>query len=821
MKVRGTITRIAVISVLSGLIGLLVYAATFGLNASRTTAAATCCAIIGFFGTTIVRISAFVKEKQSGLAADRDSARLDRAAEDLAAAMAGQWQAEERLRRIHDPVPLPVRWTIADPLVSDHWENVTCSDASRQAEELDGSLDEVVDIFERIPSGRLVVIGKPGSGKTVLTLRFTLELLKRREAGDPVPVIFPLHTWHPPSQSLARWMARYLAGAYPALAAIEPSGTTLADKLVDGRRILPVLDGLDEVCAELRANAVQAVNMWLGGDARIVVTCRAAEYSEIVADADVLTSAAVIELAPLSRAELADYLRRTARKTRAGGEGRPATRWDPVLAQLQAEPAAPVSRALLSVLSTPLMASMARAIYSDTPADPAVLLSEQFADSEKLEAHLLSAFVPAAFTGIPRDETGDRQRSWDAQDANRWLSFIARHLDRLDTRDLNWWMLERSLPRSVRSLASGLAAGGGLALVACAMGPVHDKATFVGIGAGTVTGLPLGISLIAESSSAHIFLNPRTYARSVLRRLRFASIAAVISGTILALVIGSGLVAPDLSQGSLPIWATFVIGCLFGLSGGVMLGTAGIARQPAPTAHPLRLGRKNGGFPRICFALSHGLICGLAAGFIFALAFGIAAAGAGAVRDGEDFGHLLRFWLHAGITDGLYAGIIGGLFLCFDIPADVTRAASPRSTWNSDRDASLIRSIAVALICAVIMFFVFAYPKESSSGRFSMSVIAEILATCIIIGILVASLNSWSRFQVARCWLAARGVLPWRVISFLEDAHRNGVLRQTGASYQFRHFRLQERLLNTEGPAGRGPDKDGTPTLAEAQDYLS
>jgi hypothetical protein len=102
-----------------------------------------------------------------------------------------------------------------------------------------------------------------------------------------------------------------------------------------------------------------------------------------------------------------------------------------------------------------------------------------------------------------------------------------------------------------------------------------------------------------------------------------------------------------------------------------------------------------------------------------------------------------------------------------------------------------------------------------------MSVIAEILATCIIIGILVASLNSWSRFQVARCWLAARGVLPWRVISFLEDAHRNGVLRQTGASYQFRHFRLQERLLNTEGPAGRGPDKDGTPTLAEAQDYLS
>ena len=48
---------------------------------------------------------------------------------------------------------------------------------------------------------------------------------------------------------------------------------------------------------------------------------------------------------------------------------------------------------------------------------------------------------------------------------------------------------------------------------------------------------------------------------------------------------------------------------------------------------------------------------------------------------------------------------------------------------------------------------------------------------------------------VITLWLlAARRKLPWRLLRFLEDAHRRGVLRQQGATYQFRHARLHERL---------------------------
>jgi hypothetical protein len=58
---------------------------------------------------------------------------------------------------------------------------------------------------------------------------------------------------------------------------------------------------------------------------------------------------------------------------------------------------------------------------------------------------------------------------------------------------------------------------------------------------------------------------------------------------------------------------------------------------------------------------------------------------------------------------------------------------------------------------------------------------------------------SWAAqsYSEARIWLFACGRMPWRTLRFLADAHRRGVLRQTGAVYQFRHVRLQEHLAAT------------------------
>jgi hypothetical protein len=56
--------------------------------------------------------------------------------------------------------------------------------------------------------------------------------------------------------------------------------------------------------------------------------------------------------------------------------------------------------------------------------------------------------------------------------------------------------------------------------------------------------------------------------------------------------------------------------------------------------------------------------------------------------------------------------------------------------------------------------------------------------------------RAWGVFVACRLFLAARGRSPLRLMSFLDDAHRRGVLRQAGAVYQFRHARLQDRLVS-------------------------
>jgi len=63
------------------------------------------------------------------------------------------------------------------------------------------------------------------------------------------------------------------------------------------------------------------------------------------------------------------------------------------------------------------------------------------------------------------------------------------------------------------------------------------------------------------------------------------------------------------------------------------------------------------------------------------------------------------------------------------------------------------------------------------------------VSTSVLVG------GAWVSFTLARCWLAFRRRLPWRLMAFLADAHeQRGVLRQAGGVYQFRHLELQRRL---------------------------
>jgi predicted NACHT family NTPase len=136
-----------------------------------------------------------------------------------------------------------------------------------------------------VPTGRLVVLGEPGSGKTMLMVRLVLDLLARRARGGPVPVLASVASWNPSDEDLRGWLAAQLVTDHPALADPPPAGReepTLAAALLASGLILPILDGLDEIPDKVRGPAVSRINDALRPGEHLVVTCRAEQYRNAV-----------------------------------------------------------------------------------------------------------------------------------------------------------------------------------------------------------------------------------------------------------------------------------------------------------------------------------------------------------------------------------------------------------------------------------------------------------------------------------------------------------------------------------------------------------
>lgn len=159
---------------------------------------------------------------------------LTAVADELAAAIRCQWQAEASVRRIGSPAPLSVRWVAADSSLVSAWgvlESLGASSPSGPSssvnwatgpEKLAGRGGQLADVLGQVPTGRLVVLGGPGSGKTTLLIRLALDLLERRASGGPVPLLVSVGSWDPARQDFYNWLSARLYTDYPALTSPAP-----------------------------------------------------------------------------------------------------------------------------------------------------------------------------------------------------------------------------------------------------------------------------------------------------------------------------------------------------------------------------------------------------------------------------------------------------------------------------------------------------------------------------------------------------------------------------------------------------------------------
>lgn len=648
------------------------------------------------------------------------------AAEHLAHAVAARWQREEEHRQVQDPFPLPVRWRPADDELTDHWANIRSLPPGSVASplELAGRLDEIADTYRRIPSGRLVLLGRSGSGKTVLTVRFVLDFLKSRARTEPVPVIFGVGSWNPTTVTLRDWLAGQLTRDHPGLAAASAGGQRLATALVEAGLVLPVLDGFDEIAGGLRRAALEALNATA---LPLLLTSRPDEYA---AEADVLTSAAAVELADLTLDDLADYLPRTARK--AGGS----TAWDPVLAELREHPGSRASVNLTTVLTTPLMVTLARASYSDTPGrDPATLLdTERFGSGEALADHLLDSFVPSVYRHRPGAGDVPRHR-FDPDRARRWLGYLAHHLTRRGSTDLGWWQLGGGLRRSTRTIVTALVTGLAVGLVDALVGATFNPpggqlvdGAVVAILSGLMFGLAHWLTVAARDAAV-----APAAVRMTIRRRRWQSRLRT---------------GPRLMIG-------FLCGLVFGAGYGGVVGAIALFVPGIGASVALRV--------MLADSLVYGLVFGLAAG----LAFGLL----GLLEAPLDIGSAVS-----------PLGLLG---------TNRRSVAAWLLVWAPT--FGLMVMFGSELVVALLQGLVGPLAWSLQAG-FRLGLLSGLGGA---LGYTLA-LTAWGQWAIlARIWLPLTGRLPWSVAAFLDDAYRRGVLRQAGAVYQFRHAQLQHHLART------------------------
>lgn len=86
-------------------------------------------------------------------------------------------------------------------------------------------------------------------------------------------------------------------------------------------------------------------------------------------------------------------------------------------------------------------------------------------------------------------------------------------------------------------------------------------------------------------------------------------------------------------------------------------------------------------------------------------------------------------------------------------------------------------------------------PSLNISWTGQDGLIATSLWFALVFAFAVLGTRTWTWLVVLRFVLGVTGNLPWRQVTFLEDARRRGILRGSGGSYQFGHVLLEERII--------------------------
>ncbi len=330
--------------------------------------------------------------------------RVEQALGLLAEDVFGRWSDEIALWQLDDP-KLATRWLwgLQGAINTRVWTSGNPQ-----------SMALLSELVSQLPRQRIAIVGGSGMGKTSLVALLVRHMTRSRPEDALVPVPFSATRWTLKDPDLSSWVSRLLAQDFPRLRSGE-LGIDMPKRLVAGRSILPIIDGLDELDgAELRT-LTQALAV-ASDDDHLILTSRPESFKQLPAQVR-RSFSATLTAAPITATALLRYLREF------GVQNNP--EWQPLLANIREQP----SGYLASALNEPLLLWLLRAQYIETGKDPKVL-TEDLNSKYQIREILLDGLIPALLGSRPSsNQTAERpfrpRRDWATHKVQRWLRFAA------------------------------------------------------------------------------------------------------------------------------------------------------------------------------------------------------------------------------------------------------------------------------------------------------------------------------------------------------------------------------------------------------------
>ncbi|MGW3999553.1 NACHT domain-containing protein [Amycolatopsis sp. NPDC004772] len=279
-----------------------------------------------------------------------------------------------------------------------------------------GDLADIGEFFAGLPTGRLIILGDPGSGKTMMCIELALQLLKSGTPDAPLPIRLSLASWDV-QQELETWLADRLVVDYGIRAASAKEIVTARP-----RRLLPILDGLDEMDRADTAEpsrafrALRVLNEYIDGQLRgcVVVTCRSERFAQLESSGATLRDSTKVQILPLQHAQIVDYI-----GNRFEADAHQRRRWlDTVDAHAEV---------LDEVLSTPWRLHLATTLF-DSARDPDEMFAlengSRATRAAQIKDFLLDSYVAAAVLKTSKD----KPVRYPPEKVELWLGKLAEHL---------------------------------------------------------------------------------------------------------------------------------------------------------------------------------------------------------------------------------------------------------------------------------------------------------------------------------------------------------------------------------------------------------